>query len=268
MHLLEPEWPAPAAVRAACSTREGGVSRGPYASLNLGDHVGDDAVLVAANRERWAAGIGAAPRFLRQVHGTHVVRLGDGADEAVTETADACVSTRKGVACTILVADCLPVLLCDTRGRAVAAAHAGWRGLAGVASQPGAAGSVSQGILDTVVHAFADVLDGSPAEAAPGLMAWLGPCIGPQAFEVGPEVKAAFECGDPAAGSLFRPHGEGKWLADLPGLARRRLARLGVTSVHGNDGGPDWCTVGNPSRFFSYRRDGTCGRFGASIWLA
>jgi polyphenol oxidase len=262
---LLPHWPAPPGVRAACSTRAGGVSQGPYESLNLGDHVGDDPSRVAANRERWARAIGAPPVFLQQVHGTRILPLD--AARVGAPAADGCVSTRKGAACTILVADCLPILLCDTGGRAVAAAHAGWRGLAGVAAHPAQGASVSEGIVETVVQALADALDCPAAQAAPRLLAWLGPCIGPQAFEVGPEVKAAFEQGDPGAGALFRPQGAGKWLADLPGLARRRLARAGVGQVHGNDGSASWCTVANPSRYFSYRRDGACGRFGASIWL-
>jgi polyphenol oxidase len=268
MQPLQPVWPAPPGVRAACSTRAGGVSQGPFESLNLGDHVQDDPSHVAVNRGRWAHAIGATAVFLRQVHGTRILRLG--AERAAPPAADGCVSTRKGVACTILVADCLPILLCDAQGRAVAAAHAGWRGLAGVGPQSGPEATVSEsseGIVETVVRALADALDCLPAQAAPQLMAWLGPCIGPRAFEVGPEVKAAFERGDPTAASLFRPHGPGKWLANLPGLARRRLARAGVRQVHGNDGSTPWCTVANPSRYFSYRRDGACGRFAASIWL-
>lgn len=262
---LFPDWPAPPGVRAACSTRDGGVSQGPYASLNLGDHVGDDPAHVAANRQRWAQAIGHAPVFLRQVHGTRIARL----DEPGTSPreADGCVSTGKGRACTILVADCLPILLSDTAGRVVAAAHAGWRGLAGAPSQPGAQAPLTEGIVETVVQAIAGSLGCPPAQAAPQLLAWLGPCIGPQSFEVGPEVKDAFVQADPPSAAQFRPHGAGKWLADLPGLARRRLARAGLTQVYGNDGSPSWCTVANPSRFFSYRRDGACGRFGASIWL-
>jgi len=265
MQLMHPEWPAPPQVRAACGTRAGGVSRGPYESLNLGDHVGDDPAHVAVNRERWAQAIGGAPVYLQQVHGTRVVRLATGF--APGHPADGCVSSGKGVACTILVADCLPILLCDTQGRAVAAAHAGWRGLAGVSSQPGQEQSMSQGIVESTVQALAGALDCPASQAAPEMLAWLGPCIGPQAFEVGPEVKAAFEQGDPLAAALLRPHGAGKWLADLAGLARRRLAQAGVRQVYGNDSSTAWCTVANASRFFSYRRDGVCGRFGASIWL-
>ncbi len=250
---LAPQWPVPPGVRAMCSTREGGVSAPPWASLNLGDHVGDAPEVVAANRARWAAQTGARPVFLRQVHGHGVLRLAldtpDGAE------ADACWTDAPGIACTMLVADCLPVLLCETggEGRAtrVGAAHAGWRGLAGAGEMQG------HGVLEALVAHF------DPART----VAWLGPCIGPQAFEVGPEVKAAFEAVDAGCGGLFRPAPGGKWLADLPGLARRRLAALGVREVHGNDGTPAWCTVANPSRFFSHRRDRVSGRLAASVWL-
>ncbi|MFD0666138.1 peptidoglycan editing factor PgeF [Ramlibacter sp. MAHUQ-53] len=245
--LLLPDWPAPAGVRALCSTRLGGVSRPPWDSFNLGDHVGDDPAAVAANRAAWARHLGARPVFLNQVHGTHTVRL----DAATADgtVADACVADTPGVACTIMVADCLPVLLCDTRGTRVGAAHAGWRGLAG---QGGT------GVIESLAAAF------DPAHT----LAWLGPCIGPRAFEVGPEVKAAFESVDAAAGTLFACQGHGKWLADLPGLARRRLAALGITRIHGNDGSDGWCTVTAASRFFSHRRDRVSGRLAASVWLA
>ncbi len=167
--------------------------------------------------------------------------------------ADGCVTTESGLACTIMVADCLPVLLADSRGRAVAAAHAGWRGLAG---------ADGAGVLEQT-HARLRLAAGEGGE----VMAWLGPCIGPAAFEVGDEVRAAFVDHAPQAASMFRPHGPGKWLADLPGLARLRLAALGVTSVYGNDGSTPWCTVSNASRFFSHRRDRVSGRFAACIWL-
>jgi YfiH family protein len=241
--LLVPDWPAPPGVRAACSTREGGVSLGPHASLNLGDHVGDDEQAVAENRRRFLAALDARPVFMKQVHGAQPVELTRVTDDGVE--ADACFTHEKGVACTIMVADCLPVLLADTRGRAVAAAHAGWRGLAA-------------GVIDAALR-------GLPEGEA---IAWLGPCIGPAAFEVGAEVKAEFESRDAGAAAFFKPLAGGKFLADLPGLARRRLQALGVTRIHGNDGGAGWCTVANPSRFFSYRRDRVSGRFAAAVWLA
>jgi len=253
---LVPHWPAPPRVKAVCSTRTGGVSQGPYESLNLGDHVGDDPAAVQANRQRYAEVLGAKPVYLRQVHGTDVIALepatADGAE------ADACFTTVPGVACTIMVADCLPVLLATTDGTAVAAAHAGWRGLAGTAGA---------GVLELLWGHFGPLARGDRAHVATKTVAWLGPCIGPEAFEVGPEVKAGFEAADPAAEQHFRPHAPGKWLADLAGLARQRLQALGITQVYGNDATPPWCTASNPSRFFSHRRDRISGRFAASIWL-
>ncbi|MBC7435788.1 MAG: peptidoglycan editing factor PgeF [Bdellovibrionales bacterium] len=246
---LAPDWPAPAKVRAVCTTRAGGVSTGLYDSLNLGGHVGDAAQAVAANRQAFKSAIGVRPVFLEQVHGTRLIQLiGDEPDGL---QADACATTRRGVACTIMVADCLPVLLTNEAGTTVAAAHAGWRGLA-------------QGVLDSTLAQFAQIA----GTQGGGVMVWLGPCIGPAAFEVGDEVKAVFEVEQgAAAGHLFKPHTPGKWMADLQGLARLRLQRAGVTRIHGNDGSAPWCTVGNPSQFFSHRRDGVSGRFAASIWL-
>ncbi|RRH87677.1 peptidoglycan editing factor PgeF [Variovorax beijingensis] len=249
-HWLVPDWPAPPNVQAVCTTRQGGVSQGCYQSLNLGDHVGDLAAHVAENRHRLAQAIGGArPVFLQQVHGTGLVALGAEAGRAGDGTpADACTATATGVACTIMVADCLPVLFTDESGQRVAAAHAGWRGLAG-------------GVLETAARCF------EPAQGGGRVMAWLGPCIGPRAFEVGPEVKAAFEAHAPEASRCFQPAAApGKWLADLPALARQRLRAAGVESVHGNDGSDAWCTVANPSRFFSHRRDGVSGRFAALVW--
>jgi YfiH family protein len=251
---ITPEWPAPANVRAVCTTRAGGRSRPPYDSLNLGDHVGDCAQTVARNRAVFAAALQARPVFLNQVHGLHAVQVDAGTPDGTA--ADGCATTAQGVACTIMVADCLPVLFTTASGRAVAAAHAGWRGLAAGAGQ---------NILEAVWTRFRDLAK-LPAPAQ--TLAWLGPCIGPDDFEVGPEVKAAFESHDAAAAALFKPRGEGKWLADLSGLARRRLRALGITRVYGNDGSPEWCTVGNPSVFFSHRRDRVSGRFAAAIWLA
>jgi purine-nucleoside/S-methyl-5'-thioadenosine phosphorylase / adenosine deaminase len=250
--FIHPSWPAPASVRALCSTRVGGVSHAPYDSLNLGDHVGDRVEAVASNRELFARTLGARPVFLNQVHRRHTVELTSDTPDGVE--ADGCVTRAERVACTIMVADCLPVLLTTTDGCVVAAAHAGWRGLAG---------TDGQGILEAVWRRLRETAERPDAGQT---MAWLGPCIGPDAFEVGPEVKSAFEAFDTAAAMLFKPHGKGKWLADLPGLARRRLRALGVTRVYGNDGGSDWCTASNPSRFFSHRRDGRSGRFAAGIW--
>ena len=266
-----PNWPAPPRVRAICSTRHGGVSRAPYDSLNLGDHVGDAAAAVARNRSRYAQALDARPVFLQQVHGSAVVQLTPGIPDGTA--ADGCISTGAGLACTIMVADCLPVLLTDTYGAAVAAAHAGWRGLAG---------SEGAGILETVVQALrsaaltarasgvddAGAAGVDDAAGAGETIAWLGPCIGPRAFEVGDEVMEAFVLLDRDAVGMFRPLSAGKWLADLQGLARLRLATLGVKRVYGNDGGDAWCTVSHPLRFFSHRRDRVSGRLAASVWLA
>ncbi|KQP35660.1 peptidoglycan editing factor PgeF [Pseudorhodoferax sp. Leaf274] len=246
MDLLVPDWPAPARVRALHSLRAGGVSAPPYDSLNLGDHVGDDAAAVQRNRALLSARLGAAPVFMQQVHGTAVESL---PCAHAVPVADACMSLQPGVACTIMVADCLPVLFCDTEGRAVAAAHAGWRGLAA-------------GVLENTMAA----LDRAVPQAQ--WLAWLGPCIGPSAFEVGEEVRAAFVGQAAAAAGCFRPHAPGKWLADLPALARLRLAASGLQGIHGNDSSARWCTVGAPSRFFSHRRDRVSGRMAACIWLA
>jgi polyphenol oxidase len=256
--MLIPDWPAPANVRAVCSTRDGGVSRSPYDSLNLGTHVADDAAAVAENRRRFAAALdGARPVYLSQVHGRGVALL-EAATPDGTE-ADACIARSAGPACTIMVADCLPVLFADAQGRAVAAAHAGWRGLAGEGGE---------GVLETVLKRFWAAGRMDTARAAIETIAWLGPCIGPKVFEVGDEVRAAFVANDAQAARHFQPHATpGKWLADLPGLARQRLAALGVTQVHGNDGSDAWCTVSNPSRFFSHRRDRVSGRFAAAVWL-
>ncbi len=263
---LRPDWPAPANVRAVCTTREGGVSAPPYASLNLGDHVGDRAADVQANRAALRSAIGARPVFLQQVHGREVLGISPGSRDG--SVADACATQTPGIACTIMVADCLPVLFCDRSGSWVAAAHAGWRGLAGEGGQ---------GVLEAVLASFqasAPLEYGQAAikRDAGEVLAWLGPCIGPQAFEVGAEVREAFCAADAGAAAHFRAQGvAGKYLADLPGLARRRLQALGVAHVSGNDGSAAWCTVSDPARFFSHRRDtarlGGSGRFAACVWL-
>jgi polyphenol oxidase len=263
--ILTPDWPAPAHVRALCTTRAGGVSQPPYDSLNLGDHVGDSPQAVAANRAAFAkrlnagqdAGLSVRPVFLNQVHGTQVVNLNATTPDATV--ADACTSTQRGLACTIMVADCLPVLLTDEAGSRVAAAHAGWRGLADHAGH---------GVLESVFESFMAEAQSKSAQEAIKIIAWLGPCIGPGAFEVGPEVRTAFVSHEAQAADCFKALASGKWLCDLQGLARQRLQALGITQVYGNDGSSPWCTVGNPSRFFSHRRDRISGRMAACIWLA
>ena len=240
--LIRPDWPAPARVRAVSTTRIGGVSRGPYASLNLGARGNDEPARVAENRARLAAAAGCPPpAWLDQVHGTAVAH--PTRENAAEPRADAATTDRPGLSCIVLTADCLPLLLCDRGGRRVAAAHAGWRGLAA-------------GVIERTVAA----LGVNPGE----LLAWLGPCIGADAFEVGPEVRAAFVEADTGAGDCFRP-GEGdRSFADLRGLARRRLAAAGVDAVTASAA----CTYHEPDRFFSHRRDGPCGRLATLIWLA
>jgi polyphenol oxidase len=252
---LTPDWPAPAGVHALCTTRVGGVSDAPYDSLNLGDHVGDDPTHVATNRAILQQAMSARPVFLNQVHGTQVLRL-----DATTPHAsvgDACLTDQTGLACTIMVADCLPVLFSTTDGAWVGAAHAGWRGLAGISGA---------GVLEETYKAFCALALINKGHVDTEVIAWLGPCIGPKAFEVGDEVRAAFISQQTPAEQMFTPLGGGKWLANLAGLARQRLERLGITQVFGNDGSADWCTVTQSSRFFSHRRDRVSGRLAVCIW--
>ncbi len=233
-----PDWPAPANVKAFITTRAGGVSEGPYASLNLGLRTDDDPRAAAANRARLCAALPQPPQWLRQVHGSSVVEA-DGL--ATAPTADASVARRPETVCAVLVADCVPVLLADQQGTTVAIAHAGWRGLAA-------------GVIENTVARMGT----EPRD----LLAWLGPGIGPRAFEVGADVRDAFVAGDAQAEAAFLPHAPGKWLADLFLLARQRLARGGVGAVYG--GG--LCTYSDTPRFFSYRRDRVTGRMAAVIW--
>lgn len=244
-------------MRALCTSRRGGSSTGAYDTLNLGTHVGDDPASVAANRAALAQALGARPVFLSQVHGSRLLMLDDySADEQV---ADAAMTRQRGLACTVMVADCLPLLMTDRLGSRVAAVHAGWRGLAG---------DQGLGVLEASCQAFlSEGLGTGPTKAA-DLLVWMGPCIGPLAFEVGEEVRQIFVAQDSASATLFAPKAPGKWLADLPGLARQRLSALGVGRVYGNDGSPAWCTVSQSSRFFSHRRDRVSGRMAACIWLA
>ena len=249
-----PDWPAPASVRAVCTTRFGGSPDAPFDAMNLALHVGDKREHVLANRARLQAAIGVRPVFLKQVHGVENVVVASDSPDGMQ--ADASSTRAAQLACTIMVADCLPVLLCDPQGQQVAAAHAGWRGLI-------------RGVLQSAVRSF-DRPVACPATSASALIAWLGPCIGPDAFEVGADVRQAFVAIDPTAAALFRPCAPDKWLADLAGLARRQLHLLGVEAIYGNDGSDGWCTVNNPSRFFSHRREGVgsggTGRFAACIW--
>ena len=234
---LCPDWPAPRVVRGFMTTRDGGVSQGPWRSLNLGDHVGDEPAHVAQNRALLDSRLPAPPRWLQQVHGVRVIEAG-----AQDTTADAIVTRRRGQVCAVLTADCLPVLLCDRAGSVVAAAHAGWRGLV-------------DGVLEATVAAMA-----VPARE---IVAWMGAAIGPQAFEVGDEVRAAFVARHAEAAAAFAPRSPGKWSADLYALARMRLGHAGVGTVSG--GGR--CTFSETDTFFSYRRDGVTGRMAALVWL-
>lgn len=235
---LIPDWPAPANVRACVTTRSGGVSAAPFDSFNLGDHVDDDPAAVASNRQHLFEALGCQPAWLRQVHGIVVAE----ADPATVLEADGNWTATPGIACTAMTADCLPALFCDRAGTRVAAAHAGWRGLAG-------------GVLEATVQA----LDVAPHE----LLVWLGPAIGPAAFEVGSEVREAFVQQHAEAVSAFVPSANaGKFMADIYQLARIRLAAIGVTAVSG--GG--LCTYNDP-RFYSYRRNARTGRFASLIWL-
>lgn len=238
---LVPEWSASRRIRVVSTLRGGGLSAGPYQSLNLASHVGDDAGSVAGNRRRLrdAAQLPAEPLWLDQVHGTTVVR-NDGQD--APPRADAAFATRPGRVCAVLTADCLPVVLADRAGTCIAVAHAGWRGLAA-------------GVVEATVAA----LDRNPRE----LLAWLGPAIGPAAFEVGADVREAFLRRSPRMADCFEPDARGRFRADLYGLARLVLAGAGLVEVHG--GGR--CTVGEPAHFFSFRRDRSTGRMATLAWL-
>lgn len=240
--FIRPDWPAPANVGAASSTRIGGVSAAPFDGFNVGDHVGDDPAAIASNRAALVdrLGLPGEPRWLQQMHGTRVVHA---AGVEADRVADACWSDRPGDVCAVMTADCLPVLFCDHRSSCVAAAHAGWRGLQG-------------GVLENTVAA----LPAAPAE----LLAWLGPAIGPNAFEVGDEVREAFCDSDAVAAAAFVPASRaGHWLADLYTLARQRLRACGVRDISGGQ----YCTHASAERFFSYRRDGKTGRMVSLVWI-
>lgn len=235
--MIVPDWPAPPHVKSLMTTRENGVSRAPWHSFNLGDHVGDDMAHVAANRARLRQQLPSEPSWLKQIHSANVVETGAGVPEA-----DASYTRQAGSVSVVLTADCLPVLFCDRAGSVVAAAHAGWRGLA-------------DGVLEATVAAM-QVPSGE-------VLAWMGAAIGPQAFEVGDEVRQAFVAQHPAAAAAFLRHASGKWLADIYQLARIRLNHVGVQAVYG--GGR--CTYTETDSFFSYRRDGVTGRMASLIWL-
>ena len=250
------------------STRLGGYSAGPYESLNLGNHVGDDPVLVDKNREYHQKLMGNRSVYLKQVHQSGVVVL----DPATVDDSagDVCLTIHKNLSCTIMVADCLPILITNTQGTQVGAAHAGWRGLAGVDCLDGL------GVVEKLLIELGKLAPHCAGNQHQWL-AWLGPCIGPRYFEVGEEVREAF-LATPQATDYFKPSpareglgaGERKWLAKLAGLAKLKLKQRGVDTILGNDlgaNGDDWCTFANPELFFSHRRDKVSGRMAASIWM-
>ena len=245
---LVPGWNAPG-IGALMTTRHGGVSQGPFQSLNLRDGLGDDPQAVRRNKALLRAAIGAQPVFLNQLHGARVARLfeSDAAPNAPVHTADASVTTDPGVACAAQVADCLPVLFAAPNALAVGAAHAGWRGLA-------------LGVLEATLGSVCSLAQCAPSQ----VQVWLGACIGPRRFEVGGDVLDAFGASTSAADTaLFVRHAPGKWLANLPQLARERLRAAGVQAISGGE----WCTVEETSRFFSFRRDRVTGRMAAAIWI-
>ncbi|MGQ0442327.1 MAG: peptidoglycan editing factor PgeF [Methylophilaceae bacterium] len=241
--LIIPNWPAPENVKAIQTTRVGGVSLAPYYSLNLGSHVQDNPLHVAQNRQFLSQWMPSEPVWLNQVHGIQVVNA------AITHcvpNADASFTTDKNVVCVTMTADCLPVLLCDTQGKVAAAVHAGWR-------------SLCDGVIEATVEAM--------QVDKPAVMAWLGPAIGPQAFEVGPDVRAQFIAQDVSASLAFQASGD-KYLGNLYQIATQRLRRLGITQIYGaGQANEMWCTYNEASRFFSFRRDGDTGRMGTFIWL-
>ena len=238
-HLIIPDWPAPINVKSMQTTRAGGISSPPYDSFNLGDHVGDAPLAVERNRILLNRLLPSEPVWLEQVHG---IRVANADRASCLPQADACIARHRAAVCVVMTADCLPILLCDTQGGVVGAAHAGWKGLAA-------------GVIEATVQAM-DV-------APENIMVWLGPAISQNEFEVGDEVRAAFVAIQPHAASAFIPGRNGKWFADLYALARLRLNALGITAIYGGS----YCTYRERERFFSYRRDGATGRMGTFIWL-
>ena len=245
--FISPVWPAPANVKALQTTRNGGVSQAPYANLNLGVHVGDDVLVVAKNRQRLSSYIPSEPVWLNQVHGIEVI---DAAKSTCLQNADASFTTQNNVVCVTMTADCLPVLLCDKAGTVVAAVHAGWRGL-----------------CDGAIEAAVNKMRVNTGE----ILAWLGPAIGPNAFEVGDDVRQQFMAQDSQAALAFKPHIEtqlnGRWLCDMYLIAQQRLNKLGVTLIYGAGINENYCTYTDEARFFSFRRDNITGRMASMIWL-
>ncbi len=248
LHFITPNWPAPANVKALQTTRLGGVSLAPYASLNLGAHVNDDAIAVAKNRQLLSPYLPSEPVWVNQVHGVEVI---DAAQSTCLQDADASFTTQAKVVCVTMTADCLPVLLCDRAGTVVAAVHAGWRGLC-------------DGAIEAAVNKL-------PVERGE-ILAWLGPAIGPDAFEVGDEVRQQFMQHDHHAEQAFKGHGshkeKQKWICNMYLIAQQRLNKLGVMQIYGGSINENFCTYTDEARFFSFRRDNVTGRMASLIWLA
>ena len=245
LSFIRPNWPAPAQVKSLQTTRIGGLSRPPYASLNLGTHVGDDPLVVASNRQLLSPYLPSEPVWVNQVHGVEVI---DAETSSCLQNADASFTTQKNVVCVTMTADCLPVLLCDKAGTVVAAVHAGWRGL-----------------CDGVIEAAVKKMSVNNNE----ILAWLGPAIGPNAFEVGGDVREQFIQHHAQATSAFKPieNSNDKWLCDMYLVAKQRLNAIGVTQIFGGSVNEGFCTYTDEARFFSFRRDNVTGRMASLIWL-
>jgi polyphenol oxidase len=250
--LIIPNWPAPVNVKALQTKRTGGVSLAPYDSLNFGSHVNDNPMHVAQNRQLLSQFLPSEPVWLNQTHSIEVVNA---ANTSCAPTADASFTTQKNVVCVVMTADCLPVLLCDKAGKIVVAVHAGWRGLC-------------DGAMEASIDAACRAAQIKPAD----LMAWLGPAIGPNAFEVGGEVRAQFMAQDGQAEAAFKPHGDNqkqdKWFCNIYQITAQRLNNVGITQIYGGGIDTDFCTFTQKEQFFSYRRDGVTGRMASLIWLA
>ena len=241
-NFIQPDWPVPKQVKAFVTNRRGGVSQSPYASFNLAEHVEDDPEAVKTNRAilQQSLQLPAEPVWLEQVHSSRVI---DAGQSQLSLKADASFTSQQEVICVVMTADCLPVLICNRRGTKVAAAHAGWRGL-------------EAGVIEKTIEAM--------QEDADDLLVWLGPAIGPDAFEVGDEVKRAFEQHDADASKAFKPSNSGRWLADIYELAKQRLEKININHVYG----AGFCTFTDKKQFYSYRRDGKTGRMASLIWIA
>ncbi|MBA3696136.1 MAG: peptidoglycan editing factor PgeF [Methylotenera sp.] len=243
LNFITPNWPAPANVKALQTIRTGGVSKPPYETLNFGEHVKDNPLSVAHNRQLLSPYLPSEPVWMNQIHSTQVI---DAAKSGCLKNADGAFTTEANVVCVTMTADCLPVLLCDKTGTVVAAVHAGWRGL-----------------CDGVIEAAIAKMPAKPED----ILAWLGPAIGPNAFEVSDDVREQFMHEDEQATAAFKPHSD-KWLCDIYTIAKQRLISVGVKAIYGSSVNEEFCTYTDKTRFFSFRRDNTTGRMASLIWLA